>query len=155
MMFRRRPPDRELETLAARLQAIPRPPIQAGVVQRARVRVLSATHSGAPQRRLIPRLVLASALAALLATGGAGAALAAPSALPGDPLYGLKRFEEHVQLALARTAGEAEAVRQQHKATRAKEAQALEARQRGPTGRDGAPESSASPAVGPPRPHRR
>ncbi len=145
MMFRRRPPDRELETLAARLQAIPRPPIQAGVVQRARVRVLSATHSGAPQRRLIPRLVLASALAALLATGGAGAALAAPSALPGDPLYGLKRFEEHVQLAL----------RQQHEATRAKEAQALEARQRGTTGRDGAPESSASPPPGPPRPHRR
>jgi hypothetical protein len=46
------------------------------------------------------RRVLAGALAICLA-GGAGAAVASSSALPGQPLYPVKRGVEHVRLSLA------------------------------------------------------
>jgi len=129
--FRRR--DRvETDPIAARLQALPRPLVPPELMRRARARVLMSVPAAPAPRSLAPRLALAVAAAALL-TLGTTAALAAPDALPGDPLYGVKRAEEQAQLMLARTPAEVERVRAQQAAARAWEAQALKARQPAPT----------------------
>jgi hypothetical protein len=52
-----------------------------------------------------PRLQFASALAAMVLVAGSGTAFAAQSALPGDPLYGVKvNIEEPIQGAFAGSA---------------------------------------------------
>lgn len=51
--------------------------------------------------RRLSRPALAIAALFILATAGWGASLAAASALPGSPLYGLKRGEEWIQLTTA------------------------------------------------------
>lgn len=51
--------------------------------------------------RRLSRPALAIAALFMLATAGWGASLAAASALPGSPLYGLKRGEEWIQLTTA------------------------------------------------------
>ena len=56
-------------------------------------------HEAAPHRRRVRQAVAAAAAVAVL--GGAGAAVASTRALPGDPLYGVKRGIESVQLSLA------------------------------------------------------
>jgi len=144
----RRTEDSELDALALRLQTVPRTPVSPEVVRRARARVLAAT-SAAPMRRpLVPRFVLVAAVASMLALGSMVAALAAPSSLPGDPLYGLKRAEEQLQVLLARNSTEAETLRLRHAAIRAQESQALEARQRGGGAHHSG--SSGQPGASPP-----
>lgn len=125
---RRLVPDAELEAVAVRLRALPVTPVDAALVARARHRVLAALPQPEARRAPLPRLALAGAIAATLVTGAAGAALAAPAALPGDPLYGLKRAEEQLQLFLATSPAQAETIRQQHAAIRLQEQKALEAR---------------------------
>lgn len=114
------------ETLDACLRVYPqyanelRPMLMAGqVVQRARiapVEVQAAQARGrqrllfamqqtppVPQRRSVPftrLLAQAAALILILGVFLGGTALAAESSLPGDPLYGYKRFTESVRLAL-------------------------------------------------------
>ena len=87
-----------------------------------------------PQRRSlrIPsfagyrRLGLAFAAASIAALAAAATALAAPSALPDNPLYPVKHLEEDVRLALA-PANDRLTVRLQLAAERLREAQAMAA----------------------------
>jgi LysM repeat protein len=75
------------------------------------------------RRRAAPHIWLytAARLAALFLIVIAGAAFAAESALPGDPLYPLKRFSEEVRVGL----GDGETARQQYAARRLDETRAL------------------------------
>ncbi len=120
---------RESDAVAARLQGLPKEPVPPEVARRARVRVLAAVPTAPMRRSFAPRVALAAAVAALLALGTT-ATLAAPDALPGDPLYGVKRAEEQAKLMLARNPAEVEQLRAQQATARAWEAQALQARQR-------------------------
>jgi hypothetical protein len=87
-----------------------------------------------PQRRAlrIPsfagtrRLGLAFAVASIAALAAAATAFAAPSALPDNPLYPVKQFEEDVRLALA-PANERLSVQLQLAGERLREAQAMAA----------------------------
>lgn len=129
MMLWRRRPDPELEQLAARLRATPSVAAPAPARLRVRARVLASVPLLPAPRRHLPRAALALAAAGLLTLGGAVAALAAPSALPGDPLYGLKRLEERIELAAAGTPERVETVRLRHETIRADEARAQQVRQ--------------------------
>ncbi len=149
----RRAEDSELDALALRLQAMPRMAVSPEVVRRARARVLAATSAVPMRRPLVPRLVLVGAVASMLALGSVVAVLAAPSSLPGEPLYGLKRAEEQLQLLLTRNPTEAETIRLRHAATRAQESQALEARQRSSGAhRSGSPGQPVASPPGEPAP---
>jgi hypothetical protein len=57
----------------------------------------AAPTAGSPVRRMARRTAAAGLV---LALGGGGVAVAAGHALPGDPLYGVKRLTEAVRLAL-------------------------------------------------------
>jgi hypothetical protein len=72
------------------------------------------------------RLGIAFAVAAMALLASMGAALAAPSALPDNPLYPIKQLEEGARLALTPTAGRLP-VEMQFATERLREAQAMAA----------------------------
>jgi hypothetical protein len=59
-------------------------------------------HAGAPRRPWAKRrLVIAGSSVGVLLVGAGGIAIASTNAMPGDPLYGIKRTVEQVQLDLS------------------------------------------------------
>jgi hypothetical protein len=155
MMLWRRRPDPELEQLAARLRATPLLPAPVPARLRVRARVLASVPALPAPRRRLPRAALALAAAGLLTLGGAVAAMAAPLALPGDPLYGLKRLEERIELAAAGTPERVETVRLRHATIRTDEARALEARGQAGAGPASTPDHSSRPSTHPSHDRRR
>ncbi len=78
-----------------------------------RARVLAQFHAqladalpaepGRARRSRLGRLAVAGSVALMTVSGAAGAVAASEGSLPGDPLYGLKRAVEQVELAMAST----------------------------------------------------
>jgi len=103
--------------LAAMALSVEEPP--AAAANRSRSLLLARARSLSPQARQrrppihLPRFAMAG-LAAVLAVflGGGGLLVASAAALPGDPLYGLKRTAEDVRLRLASSSARAELERQ-------------------------------------------
>jgi hypothetical protein len=89
----------------------------------------AAAMRAAPRRRglgLMPRLLTSFVAVALICIVlGAGAVAASGSALPGDPLYGVKRTVENVRLSLTTDTAAREALTEQFEGTRRDEANAL------------------------------
>ncbi|HSD83154.1 MAG TPA: DUF5666 domain-containing protein, partial [Anaerolineae bacterium] len=106
-----------LET-AAGLSTLRREPSEAAKMQArqkfmAQAELLRRT---APRKKvgLLPRFALGFSAAALIVVVlGAGAVAASSSALPGDPLYGLKRTVESTQLSLSGSAAARESLADQ------------------------------------------
>ena len=92
-----------LEPLPDNLSARPEfaDALRARVLAQFEARLATARPSGSRRvvRPRLARLALAGSVALMTVAGLAGAAAAAESSLPGDPLYGLKRAIEQVELA--------------------------------------------------------
>ncbi len=88
-------------------------PVPANVVREGRQRLLARVDAARRKRknlRAIPRLwrfaLAAAVVLAFLVLGSNGLVTASANSLPGDPLYGIKRMVEGIQLQLAASPGE-------------------------------------------------
>lgn len=123
-----------------------RPPMQSGVLETGRARMLREARSRrpstgvlariagtlAPGRALsLPRIATAAVMAlAFVLLGGQVLVPVTASALPGDTLYNLKLFGERVQIALAFDPAARERLELEHSRTRGREIEALLAQER-------------------------
>lgn len=120
------------------VQCIPGPQMAAETMDALELRLRSHTASRRPEGRIIPLRLLAmpgrwaaTFMIVLLLAMGSGATVAASAgSMPGDPLYGVKRFWEGVVIAVSSLLGDAEGALLRLAETRLEEVVYLEAQGR-------------------------